>query len=276
VRLLGRTFRITGTDGGFRFAGMAPGRLTVVVEALGCEPHQSVLTLRADTTVVFTLGERPIPLDTIVAEARTVTLRGVVVERGTGRRVIGADVFVRPVAETETGATGGFTVRRITPGWPLVVQVEALGLKPGHAELAPERDTTIAFELEPDPIGLKLINTQVARIQQRTASAGYARDVVTRAQLLVSLAATPLEVVRSRLRLDIDRVRCVFIDEQFQEQGIKALELYPLDMIYRIESLGRGTMVRVYTERFVQWMIERRVTLGPVVTVPGTGGFICH
>jgi len=64
VRLAGADFS-TDADGRFRFTGVAPGRLTLFVDAYGYAPFSTELTVRGDTTVQVVLEPVPIALDSL-------------------------------------------------------------------------------------------------------------------------------------------------------------------------------------------------------------------
>jgi len=87
VRLSGHPSFITDSDGRFRFTDVAPGLHTLIVEAMGYRPRQIPLTIRADTVLHVEMEVDPVRLDSLLVEAGTITLRGRVTDRATGRRI---------------------------------------------------------------------------------------------------------------------------------------------------------------------------------------------
>jgi hypothetical protein len=65
-------------------------------------------------------------------------------------------------------------------------------------------------------------------------------------------------------------VPCLFIDEHRSLTGLAELMHYLPDMIERVEIIDRGTMVRVYTRRYVQEMIRKRASPAAAIVLIST------
>jgi hypothetical protein len=274
VELVGVARQITGTDGTFRFTGVVPGRLMLLVTALGYHAKEVTLELRADVNLRVELEPDPIALDSVRVRARPLSVRGHVVERGSGRRLPDAVVLLNGAVQTSSSAAGTFRLESVFPGDHILVRVELVGYLPAELPLAPEADTVLTFSLEPDSLALQLIARQLAILDDRSASVGYSRLQINRNEIMASLVPTPAHLLAQRLGLDRAPIRCLFIDEQ-QRRIVKDLEGYALDRIYRMEVFDKGTIVRVYTTHFIEQMLAGRVRLSPIVLVPGTRGSIC-
>ena len=237
--------------------------------------YDQTLEPRTDVDLVIELQPQPIPIDSLSVRARTIALRGHVVEASTGRRLADAAVFLGTSQLTSSSAAGSFELDGLMPGDTFQVLVEALGYLPVEYTVAPTTDSIRVFEMRPDSLALKLIDAQISRLEERSAGMGYARIQVDRDEIMESMVATPAHLIRERLGLDVASIRCVFVDEQQRRFGFRDLEGYALDRIHRIEIIDRGAIVRVYTTHFIEQMLAGRVMLTPIVLVPGTRSSIC-
>lgn len=96
-------------------------------------------------------------------------------------------------------------------------------------------------------------------------------------QFLRSNAPTAVEIIKSRGGVQLDRCprssveACigsvspiVYIDERRVYCGLQVLAGYPVRSIERIEVVGRGSMIRVYTIWFIERMNAQRVPAIPL------------
>jgi hypothetical protein len=147
-------------------------------------------------------------------------------------------------------------------------------------EVELESDTTLTVQVAADPITARIIARQEERLDERLRSIGSRVDAIMREEILESRAATPVEIVVSRLTARVVscevslRMACldvngrasepyVYIDDQLVQCGLEVLRGYPNAAIHRIEVLGQGA-IRVYTT----WFIER-MNAGHVLEVIG-------
>jgi hypothetical protein len=274
VELVGTARVVTDANGGFRFPSVVPGRHVVVIERLGYQAQEVPLIIRVDTTLIIELDVTPVQLDTIEVRTRRITLKGRVVDRESGRGLLDADVFVSPDRSTVTGSSGGFRVSRVPAARTVRVTVQALSYLPVTIEFLAERDTTLRFELEPDPIGRRMIAAQVARLETRSNAVAYAKRAVHRDELVRKANWTIADIVKSHLAGRLG-VQCVILDDQLLAFGMIQLETYLPDELERIEIIDRGTMLRVYTRRYIQRLMSNR-PLAPIVLVKTPRGVICR
>ncbi|HUF51819.1 MAG TPA: carboxypeptidase regulatory-like domain-containing protein [Longimicrobiales bacterium] len=264
---------LTRDDGSFHFPGLPPAWLSIRITALGYVTEELDLLLHRDTSILIHLQLQPIRLDTVTVRAAFHTLRGRVVARGTGQRLVDAQVFTGSAAAVRTGLGGRFAVGGIPSGQDVLFQVEALGFEPLSGRLTIDNDTTVVFELEPDPLGQELIAAQARRLLARTQASGYSVEHIGADEIMRRGHLTALDVVQTRLGTRAGRVQCVLIDDRVRQ--LDELRAYPTEIVHRIEILDRSRMVRLYTTSFLQQMVEGRVTLRPIQLLPRAGGVSC-
>jgi hypothetical protein len=257
VEVRGVAERITDERGEFRFTDLETGTYTVRVRALGYQLLDRQLAVVADTTLTIVLDVDPVLLDSIRADARIVSLTGRVTDRTSGRAVADATVHLGPDREAVTNLAGRFRVRRIAEGYPTAVEVSALAYLPARLTVIPEEGRSIDIALEPDSVGVRMIERQVEKLHTRVEAIATSLHAIDRATLLRTPGWTARDVVVSRLPYN-RRIQCLVIDERpFLGGDVRdVLRSFLAEEIERIEILGRGAMVRVYTRRFMQQMIR--------------------
>jgi hypothetical protein len=88
---------------------------------------------------------------------------------------------------------------------------------------------------------------------------------------------TASDVVEQKLRSLPRRPACTFLDERRLLFGTEELHGYLPDQLERIEIIDRGTMVRVYTRRYLQEMLRKCANPGAIVLIQGgLGPVICN
>jgi hypothetical protein len=298
VRLSGSRPFFTDLDGQFRFTGVAPGRHTLSVQAMGYRARILQLELRADTVLTVELDPDPIVLDSLLVEAGTIDIEGEIYDRMTGDRVLYAQVRVVPGNRTEGAISGGFTLRKVPKGQAVTVVVESVGYEPAGISLITRADTTLRVELEHDSVGIRMLAQQVERLERRSWSLPLSRDVITGEDMLRAPGSTALDMLRVRLLgtghpLASDRFRpstwcqreggaglkpiceCLFIDDVKVRDfayfwGLTAGE------VERVEIYGRGKMIRVYTKRYIMAMMGKRTLPSMVFLNIGLGNPVCR
>jgi hypothetical protein len=281
VELRGIAERITDERGSFSFADLPPATYTLRVRALGHRTHEMSITVRSDTSVVVTLDIDPVLLDSIRADARFVTLAGRVTDRARGIGIAHARVYYAADRDATTRVGGRFRIERMPEGYPSVIEVSALGYQPVRLTVIPEEDRDIEVALDVDSVGLRMIDRQVERLHTRVKGIAVSLRTLDRDRLLLHPNSTAEDAVR---RSTMNRpIRCLVVDESpFGGETINprtgrgtladVLGSLHVEEIERIEILGSGAMVRIYTRPFIQRMIRGRAMTPPIIW--GFGG--CH
>jgi hypothetical protein len=267
VELPGRTPVLTNASGDFRFTGVPFGRYTLTVEALGYRSEVVELILRADTSITVELEIQPVTLDSVEARVRYVTFRGNVVEASTQKPVFDADVYLGLDDRTTTNSSGGFRFRRVPAQAPTTLEVRALGFMPEQRVIEAADDTTLVFGLEPDNIARRMIENQLARLEDRMQTVPYSTMLLTREDIERYPNWSGRELVESRV--PIRRVVCLVVDETVR--GIEPLSSYMPEEIARIEILRNrmsslDVTVRLYTRRYLQRMVSGGIQLQDLPT----------
>lgn len=98
-------------------------------------------------------------------DAQVVTVSGIVVERGQPTPVGGAVIRLTGFAPATTGVDGRFRIE-VPPGRHTFL-IEAFGYVDRSRELLIRSDTTLRFELDPDPVVLDSINVSASTVTVR-------------------------------------------------------------------------------------------------------------
>lgn len=282
----GRT--ITNPRGEFIFSLPRPGRRNLTVTMLGYRQHKSSIQVQSDTTVLVELDVDAVRLPGVTVRNRRYRLRGQVTDAENRQPVIDADVRIDRRDPVHTNIAGRFNVGGLSAGNPITIHVSAFGLMPRQLTLQADRDTTINLALRADPIGQRMIAIQLQRLESRSNALGHSVQTLNRDQIMRRSVGTPWDLIREYLRPSLRKnapasitletpavVPCLFIDER-RVQWMEELTNYVPDTIERIEIIDRGSMVRVYTRRYVQEMLRRRADPAPIVLVAGLGPTVCH
>lgn len=288
VELSGVGQILTNPRGEFFFSVPRPARRNLTVSMIGYRQHRSAVTVRSDTTIRIELEIEAVRLDQITVRDTRFTLRGEVTDVD-NRPVADADVHIGVNKTVRTNLAGRFKVGGLPAADTTTVQVVALGLMPHVIQVHAQRDTTLRITLQPDPIGQRMMAMQVERLQTRVAAVGHSVSSFDRAELMLEFGSTLYDLVRRNLRasqrlptpMSLQRrpqpiVPCLFIDERRALFGLDELYHYLPETVERIEIIDRGTMVRIYTRRYIQEMMRRRAQPQAIVLAKGTGAPICH
>lgn len=267
---------VTGGQGAARLTRVPLGGYTLTAHRLGYATAELEVVIRRDTLLVLALDVQPIPLDSIRATNRLITIRGTVRGADTRRVIPDAEVYAGPGRSAYTNFLGRFRLDRFRAGDTLYLSVTAFEYSPARTIALAINDTTIDFVLEPDPIGRAMLAQQIARLDRRVRSVGYSQRTIGRDVLQRRAAATAFDAVRMELGTRFSRIACVMIDDRQSMFGTDELHAYGIDQIDRLEIIDRGTMVRLYTRRFVQRMLSGRERVAPILLVRGTGRPICN
>jgi Carboxypeptidase regulatory-like domain len=269
IQLGGLAVAVTTKDGDFRFPGVEPGRYELRIRALGYADHEQVLLVRRDTMLIVEMEVTPVPLDTIGVESRTISVRGLVREKGTRLGLIDVEVLSSVNRSTNTNAAGRFKLTRIPAELPVALQFRGFGYLPFDTVVAAAEDTTLTFELEQDPLVQRMISVQVERLDNRSRPYRTAiMPVLDREDLLRNINMSVLDLLTFKYSFFLRRVACILIDDQQSYNGLEELALFLPDELERIEVLERGAMLRIYTRDYIAKMIGGGVSLARPVMTP--------
>lgn len=268
IELSGLVPVLTGADGTFQLTGVNPGAYTLSITALGYAAGSSDIQIAGDTTLVIELDRAPIRLDSLVVRGRDVTIKGEVRDKARDVGLLNVEVYASNGLVRQTDGLGRFKFDDVPANVPFAVRVEEFGYMPLTATIAPENDTTLRFELEPDPIVAKMIEQQIVRIAERAGDIRYPYEPpIDRDELIKSRNGTVNDLIH---RIYSRRIGCIAIDERTYSgevlQGI--LTTMRTDEIEHIDALWYGSpkgalQLRIYTRDFVRRMITNQNILVP-------------
>jgi Carboxypeptidase regulatory-like domain len=269
IQLGGLPVVVTTTDGDFRFREVEPGRYELRIQALGYADYEQVLLARTDTMLTIELEVMPVPLDTLGVESRSVSIRGLVREKGTRLGLIDVEVLSSIDRSTRTNAAGRFRLKGVPAELPVALEFRGFGYLPFDTIVASSTDTTLNLELEKDPLVQRAISVQVERLDNR--SRPYRTPlmpVLDRTELLRNINMSVLDLLKSKYSFFLGRVACILIDDRQSYNGLDELALFLPDRLERIEVLERGAMLRIYTRDYIQKMIGGGVRLAHPAMAP--------
>jgi len=166
VRLSGSPPFYTNVGGAFQFTGVTPGPHTITVEAMGYHTRSMDVVIRADTALLIEMDPDPVVLDSLLVRAANITIRGEILDAQTRQRVLYAQVTVQPDFSTVGAISGQFRIRNVPVGRAVTVLAEAVEYLPARIALITAADTALTIELDPDPVGIRLLAEQVPEHRQ--------------------------------------------------------------------------------------------------------------
>lgn len=274
VRLSGSPPHFTELDGTFRFAGVVAGHHTLTVQAMGYHARSLELEIGSDTTLTIEMDPDPILLDSLLVRAATIKIRGQIRDAQTGRQVLHAQVTVLPGFPTTGAISGSFTVPDVPAGRAVMVLVEAVEYLPARIALITEADTTLTVELEPDSVGIRLMEQRLERLDVRSNSLPFRKMVIDGEDMALTPFMNVYDMIRTRLqgqglrfseRLDANvEWPCLIIDEVEVRYPAYLWGLTSAE-VERVEVFGKGSMVRVYTKRFLIGRLGKASSLSPLL-----------
>jgi hypothetical protein len=143
--------------------------------------------------------------------------------------------------------------------------VEAAAYLPARIALIPDADTTLIIELDPDPVGIRMLEIQLEKLETRSHSIPYSTRIIDRDELAAFSGWSVYEIAERQLfgmgrrgdpRRSLEGAKCIFVDDvQLFHSGF----LWGLwgGEVERIEIFDRGGMVRVYTKRYLLSQLGR-------------------
>lgn len=143
-----------------------------------------------------------------------------------------------------------------------------------------EEGLELEVQLTAEPLVLEAIRVQARRFERRLQSSGFMARGFANEELALSALPNASEFVRTRMGLastscgslstggglDCVRVRgtpvrpCIIVDERPALGGWAELELYRPQELFRVDVLGGGAVIQVYTAQYVQRMSLGRWT----------------
>jgi hypothetical protein len=274
IRLSGHPQQVTDGDGRFRILDVAPGTYMLAVDAVGYRPVVFQITLRADTTLTIQLDPAPLPLDSLVVQARYVTIRGSVRDSATGLKLMQAQATVYPGGLSEGARSGDFTIKNVPAGDSVTVVVEALEHLPARVTFVANRDTALNISLGIDSVALRMVAKQVERLELRVRTLPHTVDALNAEALRTSAAGTMDELLRRRLPTTMFSIRppyapivdlCMLYNDKqtnwFVLQGIEPAQIERVEIIGRARdrelNISYPKMIRVYSRSYVIALMSR-------------------
>ena len=184
VSIDGRFTTVTDDEGRFRFHGVRPGVIVLAVHALGYVAAESRIQLSADTALTIGLSVDPVLLQAVRADARMVSVRGELKERGSRTPVTHARVFATQNRNTNGHLDGWFELKRVPAGVPFEIHIMAFSYEPIRVSFTPQRDTTLRLEMQIDSMTQRLIGQQLTRLDTRMVGAVGKGYSIRREELL--------------------------------------------------------------------------------------------
>jgi hypothetical protein len=240
----------------------------------------AAVALAAASPVRAQNGEQPSA--PAASPGRAVVL-GRVVDAATLAPLPGAQVRVSTVPGVALAdANGVFTVRDVPPG-DHETMVSRIGYRSRVAVWrVGEQGLELEVKLELEPLVMEAIRVQSRRFERRMNSSGAAARGFDANELRSSSYSNAKEFVRARMGFagvscgslakpgdgpqDCVLVRggptrtCIIIDERPAFGGWFEMELLTPQELYRVDVIGGGRVVQVYTTHFVAHMTARNQT----------------
>lgn len=207
---------------------------------------------------------------------------GRVVDAATLTPLAGAQVRMAALQRTVVSdSTGVFRLQRLPLGdHPTLVSRLGYRSMVSVWRVGPE-GLELEVPLAAEPLMLEAIRVQGRRFEQRVRSSGRTVRGFTMEDLSMSTAPDARTFVRSRMGMvgvscgalstgsgpqDCVTVRgqpvrpCIIVDERPSFGGWSELELYRPQELYRVDVLGGGSVIQVYTTQYVRRMSSGRWT----------------
>ena len=279
VTLEGYGSTLTNDEGRFRFRGVAEGTYTLRIEAFGYESYTSSLAVTTDTTLELPLEIAPLPIDSIVVEARSVDFQGRVRDPVRDFYLVDAQILMRGRDPVWTDTHGRFDLDNLAEGVAVNLTIRAFGYLPIDTTFVPDDSDRYTFELTHDAFAQAMIDVQVRRIAEHAGGrAVFGRGVMDRADVLrYSGAHTASSMLEFELPARmLSRVICTFVDDRSTDGAGSAIaeeiaqatlhQMVP-EEIERVELLQFGgvrnppLMLQIYTRSFIMEMATKNLPL---------------
>ena len=280
VTLEGHGATLSSAQGAFRFRGVEPGVYVLRVEGFGYVDFTSSVLVVRYAMVSVPLEAAPLPLDSIVVEARTLDFDGRVRDPTLDYFLLDAQVFSDQGHEEWTNVHGRFDLDDVFEGTPLHVAIRAFGYLPLDTTFVPDDEERYDFDLVTDPLATRMIAFQVLRLEVRAGENLYQyRPALNRAELS---RYAGFGTIQSIMELKYPRrilrsVSCLILDEQEVIRSWRrrwVLQNMIPEELERIELLefpgpARSFQLRIYTRGFFQELVSRNPPLRKAVRAGG-------
>lgn len=205
-----------------------------------------------------------------VQSRRQARVAGRVLSQANGNPLAYATVELTDLRRsTLTDENGNFVFDRVPAGeHPLSVRM--VGYQAHSRPVSADDAAAVEVRLADDPVLLAGITVTTNRFEQRIRTVPYAVRVQGKRDVYATAASDAEEFVRARsglMRVECaDRTRkdcflirgrvgrpVVYIDDAPAPGGVEMLAMIPRQEISRVEFIRSGSIIRVYTERFMEW-----------------------
>lgn len=258
IELEGHGSTLTTEQGAFRFDNVTVGAYRLRIDAFGFASVSRVLIVEGDLVESFVLDVAPFILDSIVVEARSIELEGRVRDPVDDISLVDVDVFSTQQPATQTRPNGNFSLD-VYEGVPVGLSIRSFGYQPLDTVITPmEDDDRHIFHLRPDSTALRLIDSQIARIEERSGNRlAFLMRPMDRRALTRWGNMTLVDMLPRQYPFTYKRVSCMILDEEPLTPWTmeSSLETILVREVERIEFLFDGAMMRVYTRRFMLKML---------------------
>ena len=282
---------VLSSDGGvFHFDRVRSGDYPFRVEALGYKDFSATVEVNHDTVFVARLDFLPIELEGLSVNLGTLDFDGRVRDPRTDSYVFDVDVRSDQGHSEFTSLGGRFDLDDVFDGPPLRLILSGFRYLPLDTTFIPDGEERYPFDLAPDPVMTRMIDTYVTRLDIRAGKRIYEyrpalnREDLARFPVNLSLRAA---LERRCFPHIVRRIGCLILDEReytfhSEAERVSVLKGAFANELERIELLefpgeGRLFMARVYTRRFFQREVGTSGELDTpsMIATPG-GGMLCR
>ena len=263
VVLEGHASTLSSAGGSFRIEGVPFGPHVITVRALAYTSLSLQVVVEGDMEVRISLEIRPLDVDGLVVDLEAVSVRGRVRDPALDIPISGADVRTDQTAPERTNLNGRFDLE-VWDAVPLTLSIAAFGYLPLDTTVTPQEGAEYRFEVTPDPLVSRMIDVEVARLEDRSAGRRSAlMRPLNRKDLLRWKNASIADVLKSAYSMHTRRVRCVLVDEKQLAPMVivHTLQTTFVTEVERIEFLFGGAMLRVYTRDFLRRILGGGIPL---------------
>lgn len=290
VTLEGHGAVLSSNRGLFRFARVPSSEYSLRVEALGYSDFAAALEVNADTMLVVALEILPVEVDGLTVELGTLDFDGRVRDPRLDAWVYEAEVRSDQGHHDVTSLSGRFDLDDVFDGPSLRLTIRGFRYMPLDTTFIPDDEDRHVFDMAPDPVMSRMIESYVARLDERAQRRIYEyQPALNREDLAEFRPNASLRVVMEAkypLRI-LEGIVCVFLDEReypwwnSHDGRMSLLEgtsAHELERVELLEFPGEAQlfMARVYTRRFFQRQVASPDNLVEPSAAATWGGTFCR
>lgn len=238
--------------------------------------------------------------------SRRLEVAGHVLDATTNEPLVGAVVRLTDGGALAVTDTAGAFVLRSVPTGSHPWQISRLGYATWIEDVEADAEEEYTIRLLPRPQVLEGLTVVADRLSSRRATSGMTVDVLEHGEIVRTAGSDLYTYVQTRLGIPLvgcsnaepanrrqarpdaqavnnpeevekncawirgNRVQIdVYIDEERATDGLTQLHATPPSDIHSIEVYSNGSMIRVYTEAFIQRAAKDGLTLLPLPYSPG-------